>query len=76
MNVEKLIEILETFPQDMEVVTRVGHNSGAKIMCSIGKWNSKPNRNSYRTIDAPLLLAEIPGGTWFGSDTKEVLVIN
>ena len=76
MNVEKLIEILETFPQDMEVVTRVGHNSGAKYISSIGKWNSKPNRNSYGNIEAPLLLSEMSDGKWFGEDTKEVLVLN
>ena len=66
MNVEKLIEILETFPQDMEVVTRVGHNSGAKYINSIGKWNSGPNGNSFGSIDVPLLLAQISDGQWFG----------
>ena len=75
MTVEKLIEILGTFPQDMEVVTRVGHNSGAKYIHSVGKWNSGPNGNDF-DLDTPLLLAEMPGGTWFGEDTKEVLVLN
>ena len=74
MNIVKLIEILKTFPQDMEVVTRIGNNSGAKYVNSISKWNLGPNPNTLS--DCQYLLAEMPDGNWFGKDTKEVLVLN
>ena len=76
MNVQQLREILDTFPDDMEIVIRAGYNSGAKNAHSIRKWNSGPNPNAHGYMEIPLLLTDMPNGTWFGKNTKEVLVIN
>ena len=74
MTVAELKEILIAFPDDMEIVTR-SQGSGAKIANSLKQWNAGENPNNF-SLEIPLILTEMPNGTWFGEDTIKVLVLH
>ena len=75
MTVSELKEMLKAFPDDMEIVTRSGNNSGASYAHSIRQWNAGDNPNNF-SLEIPLILTEMQDGNWFGEETKTVLVIN
>ena len=74
MTVAKLKEMLTAFPDDMEIVTR-GQGSGARIANSAKQWNAGENPSGF-IFENPLILTEMPNGTWFGKDTIKIIVLH
>lgn len=66
--------MLKTFPDDMEVVVRVGHNHGAESVCRVMVWNSIDQAKQERRVHTcSHILPDMPDNKFYG-DTKVIVV--